>query len=281
MGRYAVPFVGFLVGCGFVLALLCAVLTTSFEATPETVVEKFHLKPKEVSFSFDNPFVGKYDNQELQRGFQVYKEVCSACHSMKLVAFRDLQEIGFTAPEVKAIAKQWQVEVPSINDKTGEAATRKAIPADHFPSPFANEQAARAANNNALPPDMSLLAKAREHGPHYIYSLVTGYADQPPELLKEFPDAKTPTGLYYNPYFANLNIAMPPPLIAEGQVTYADGTKATVDQMGKDVSAYLMWAAEPKLDNRHRTGIAVLIYLLLATGFAYGAYRNIWHGKKH
>ena len=281
MGRLAVPVVGFLVGLGFVAALFFAIVTTNFESTPETAAEKFHLAPKEMHFSFDNAFLGRYDRVQLQRGFQVYKEVCSACHSMKLVAFRDLEEIGFTKPEVKAIAKQWQVEVPSVDAKTGDAATRKAIPADHFPSPFQNDVAARAANNNALPPDFSLLAKAREHGPHYIASLVTGYSEQPAELLKEFPDAKTPPSLHYNPYFANLNIAMPPPLVAEGQVTYADGTKATVDQMGQDVAAFMMWAAEPKLENRHRTGLAVLVFLLIATGLAYGAYRNIWRDKKH
>lgn len=280
MGRYAVPFIGFLVGCGFVLALLLAILTTSFEASPETAVEEYHQGLKAVSYSFDGP-LGRYDRPQLQRGFQVYKEVCSACHSMKLVAFRDLEEIGFTKPEVKAIAKQWAVEVPSINDQTGEPATRKAIPSDYFPSPYANETAARAANNNALPPDMSLLAKAREGGAHYIYSIVTGYTPQPAELLKRFPDAKTPTGLYYNPHFANLNIAMPPPLVAEGQVTYADGTKPTVDQMGKDAAAFLMWAAEPKLEARHRAGVAILIFLLIATGLAYGAYQNIWRDKKH
>ena len=281
MGRIAVPVVGFLVGLGFVAALFFAIVTTNFEATPETAAEQYHLAPKPMHFSFDNAFVGRYDRQQLQRGFQVYKEVCSACHSMRLVAFRDLQEIGFTAPEVKAIAKQWQVEVPSIDEKTGDSATRKAIPADHFPSPFQNDVAARAANNNALPPDFSLLAKAREHGAHYIASLVTGYATQPAELLKEFPDAKTPPGLHYNPYFANLNIAMPPPLVSDGQVSYADGTKATVNQMGQDVAAFMMWAAEPKLENRHRTGLAVLVFLLSATGLAYGAYRNIWQGKKH
>jgi ubiquinol-cytochrome c reductase cytochrome c1 subunit len=272
--------IGILVGCGFVLALLCAVFTTNFAPAPETAPELFHLEPKKVHFSFDGPF-GKYDRQQLQRGFQVYKEVCSACHSMKLVAFRDLQEIGFTAPEVKAIAKQWAVEVPSINPDTGEAATRKALPSDLFPSPYANETAARAANNNALPPDMSLLAKAREGGSHYIYSIVTGYQAQTPALLKQYPDAKTPPGLHYNPYFANLNIAMPPPLVADGQVTYSDGTKSTVNQMAQDVAAYLMWAAEPKLENRHRTGEAVVIYLLIATALAYGAYRNIWRDKKH
>ncbi|UAK25145.1 cytochrome c1 [Sphingomonas nostoxanthinifaciens] len=268
-----------LVGLGFVSALAVAFVIPR-EKTEPTAASVYHKGEKEVSFSFDGP-LGRYDRRQLQRGFQVYKEVCSACHSMKLVAFRDLEEIGFTKPEVKAIAKQWSVEVPTINPDTGEATTRKAIPSDYFPSPFANEVAARAANNNALPPDMSLLAKAREGGPHYIYSLVTGYQPQPADLLKAFPDAKTPPSLYYNPYFANLNIAMPPPLVADGQVSYSDGTKANVDQMAQDVSAFLMWAAEPKLENRHRVGTAVLIYLLIATGLAYGAYRNIWRGKKH
>jgi len=272
-------FLAGLVGLGFVSALFIAFVMPREKVEPSAALV-YHLPEKEVKFSFDGP-LGTYDRQQLQRGFQVYKEVCSACHSMKLVAFRDLEEIGFTKPEVKAIAKQWPVEVPSINPDTGEAATRKAIPSDYFPSPYANETAARAANNNALPPDMSLLAKAREGGPHYIYSIITGYQPQPADLLKRFPDAKTPTGLHYNPYFANLNIAMPPPLVADGQVTYADGTKATVDQMSQDVSAFLMWAAEPKLENRHRTGTAVLIYLIIATAFAYGAYRNIWRDKKH
>ena len=269
-----------LVGLGFILALVGAILTTNFQAEPPTAAQVFHLEPRPVRFSFDGP-LGKYDNRQLQRGFQVYKEVCSACHSMKLVAFRDLTEIGFSQAEVKAIAKQWAVEVPSVNPDTGEATTRKALPSDYLPSPYPNETAARAANNNALPPDMSDLAKAREGGSHYIYSLVTGYQPQPAELLKRFPEARTPDNLHYNPYFANLNIAMPPPLVADGQVTYSDGTSATVDQMAKDVAAYLMWAAEPKLDNRHRTGLAVLAYLLLATALLYGAYRNIWRDKKH
>jgi len=271
--------ISWIVGLGFVSALLVAFFMPREKVEP-TAASVYHLPEKEVHFSFDGPF-GKYDRQQLQRGFQVYQEVCSACHSMKLVAFRDLEEIGFSKPEVKALASQWKTEVPSINPDTGEPATRKAIPSDYFPAPYANETAARAANNNALPPDMSLLAKAREGGPHYIYSLITGYQSQPADLLKKFPDAKTPTGLHYNPYFANLNIAMPPPLVADGQVTYADGTKASVDQMSQDVSAFLMWAAEPKLENRHRWGTMVLIYLLIATGLAYGAYRNIWRDKKH
>jgi ubiquinol-cytochrome c reductase cytochrome c1 subunit len=281
MLRFFGPLIAPIVGLGFLLALAWGFITTPREATVESAAHFFHREPKEVKFSFDGP-LGKYDRQQLQRGFQVYKEVCSACHSMKLVAFRDLEEIGFTKPEVKAIAKQWAIEVPSINPDTGEAATRKAIPSDYFPSPYANEVAARAANNNALPPDMSLLAKAREGGPHYTYSILTGYQDQPADLLKRFPDAKTPVGLHYNPYFANLNFAMPQPLVAEGQVSYAAGQpKPTVDQMAKDVSAFLMWAAEPKLENRHRTGVAVVIYLLFGTLLSFGAYKNIWRGQKH
>ena len=272
--------IAFLVGLGFVFALLAAILTTPLAAPEKTAVEEFHRPVKPVHFSFDGPF-GKYDRQQLQRGFQVYKEVCSACHSMKLLAFRDLEQIGFSKPEVKALAKGWAVEAPSINPDTGEATTRKSIPSDYLTPPYANEVAARAANNNALPPDMSLLAKAREGGSHYIYSIVTGYQDQPPELLKQFPDAKTPDGLHYNPYFANLNIAMPPPLVADGQVTYTDGTPSTVDQNAKDVAAFLMWVAEPKLEARHQYGVAVMIYVIILTGLSYGAYRSIWRGKKH
>jgi ubiquinol-cytochrome c reductase cytochrome c1 subunit len=275
---------GILAGLAFVAILLFTVIKGAVAYVSEppaaTVENEFHKHPGELHLASDGP-LGKYDRQQLQRGFQVYKEVCSACHSLRLVAFRDLTEIGFTDPEVKAIASQWAIEVPSINPDTGEAATRKALPADKFPSPYANEVAARAGNNNALPPDLSLITKARHGGASYVHSLITGYQAQPAALLKEFPDAKTPAALHYNPYFANLNIAMPPPLVADGQVTYADGTPATVDQMAKDVSAFLVWTAEPKLENRHRTGVAVLIFLLIATALGFLAYRNVWAGVKH
>ena len=210
----------------------------------------------------------------------MYKEVCAGCHSLTLVSFRDLEKLGYNEAEVKAIANQWAVEVPSVNPETGEPATRKAIPSDKFPSPYANETAARAANNNALPPDLSLMAKAREGGAPYIYSLLTGYQPQPSELVAKFPGAKTPEGLHYNPYFANLNIAMPPPITADGQVTYADGTAATVDQMAKDVAAFLLWTAEPNLQGRHKSGVAVLIFLIIATVLGYMSYRNIWATAK-
>ena len=157
---------------------------------------------------------------------------------------------------------------------------RPGMPTDYFPKPFANDIAARAANNNAVPPDLSLMTKARHEGGPYVYSLLTGYQNQPAALLKEFPDAKTPPGLHYNPYFANLNLAMPPPLTSTGQVSYGDGTKATVDQMSKDVSAFLIWTAEPKLEKRKQTGWPVLGFLLFATVLGYMSYKNVWYEKK-
>jgi ubiquinol-cytochrome c reductase cytochrome c1 subunit len=278
-----VRLISILVGLGFVgvatWSLLWGAIAFLSEEHVETNEHRFHLAPKAVSFTHEGPF-GRFDRQQLQRGFQVYKEVCAACHGLNYVAFRNLQEIGYTEAEVKAIANQWAIEVPTINDETGEPATRKAIPADRFPSPYPNEVAARAANNNAAPPDLSLITKARHDGPAYVYSLLTGYADagsyrnDKGEALPA--DARPGPNLHFNPYFPNLNLAMPPPIAADGQVTYADGTPATVDQMSKDVSAFLTWTAEPFLENRHRAGVAVMIFLLIATVLAYLAYRNVW-----
>jgi ubiquinol-cytochrome c reductase cytochrome c1 subunit len=276
-----VRLIGALVGLGFILVLVISLISgaAAFVGDPpeETVEHRFHEEPREVAFSFQGPF-GTFDRRQLQRGFQVYKEVCAACHGLNLVAFRNLADLGYSEAEVKAIADQWQIEVPSINPETGEPATRKAIAADRFPNPYANEVAARAANNNAFPPDLSLITKARHGGAEYIYSLLTGYRQPPADL----PAASRPgQGLYFNPYFPNLNIAMPPPITADGQVTYADGTNATIDQMAKDVSAFLAWTAEPTLENRHRTGIAVLIFLIFATALAYLSYRQIWATEKN
>ena len=272
------------IGAVFAIILLISFfsnLATYFQSPPEPqAAEEFHKEHRHLALASDGPF-GKFDKQQLQRGFQVYSEVCSACHSLSLVAFRDLEALGYNEAEIKKIASDWKTQVPSINPDTGEAATRKALPSDKFPAPFANEVAARAANNNALPPDLSLITKAREGGAAYVHSLLTGYRNQPAELVKEFPAAKTPQGLHYNPYFPNLNIAMPPPLSSDGQVTYAEGNpKPTVDQMAKDVSAFLVWTAEPKLAQRHATGLAVTVFLLFATIFAYLAYQNLWHSKK-
>ncbi len=276
-----VRILGFLIGLGFVAvtgwSLLWGVIAYLGEGHEESVEHRFHLAPKHAAFASDGPF-GKFDRRQLQRGFQVYKEVCSACHGLGYVAFRNLAEIGYSEAEVKAIADQWAIQVPDVDAKTGEAATRKALAADRFPSPYPNEVAGRAANRNAYPPDLSLITKARNDGANYVYSLLTGYRNPPANL----PAANRPgEGLHFNPYFANLNIAMPPPLTSAGQVAYAPGNPApTVDQMAKDVSAFLVWAAEPKLENRHRSGIAVVIFLLVGTLLGYLAYRQIWAEAK-
>src|SRR5438067_4804200 len=289
-----VRFIGFLVGLVFAGVLLISLIggVSSYFANPPAplAADEFHKEPKALKLASDGPF-GKFDNRQVQRGLQVYTEVCSACHSLKQVSFRDLKGIGYSDAEIKAYAgsgQEWKIKVPSINPDTGEATTRKAIPSDAFPPPFANETAARAANNNALPPDLSLITKAREGGAAYVYSLLTGFTKQEgyknekgEELLKKFPEAKTPPNLHFNPYFANLNIAMPPPLTTNGQVQYAPGNPPpTVDQMAKDVSAFLVWTAEPNLAARHAAGLAVTVFLLFVTILGYLAYQQLWHGAK-
>ncbi|MDO9488360.1 MAG: cytochrome c1, partial [Sphingomonadaceae bacterium] len=199
--------IGFLAGLVFVVALLWAAFTPREAVVPDPV-KALHKHPHAIQWEQDGLFglgvTGTFDRAQLQRGFQVYKEVCAACHGIERIAFRNLADIGFSEPEVKAIAKTY--EVASL-DETGEPSTRPAVASDYFPSPYPNEVAARAANNNALPPDLSLITKAREGGKDYLHSLLVGYTDAP-------AGHEVPEGLYYNPYFANLNIAMPPPLAA-------------------------------------------------------------------
>lgn len=271
---------GILVGLGFVFALVLGIFDTVSNGltTPKTVEQEFHkhAHAPEEGFSFTGMF-GTYDKRQLQRGMQVYKEVCAACHSLRLVSFRDLAALGYSEGQIKTIAKGFQV--PSINPETGEPATRDGMPADRFPSPYANDVAARAANNNAVPPDLSLMAKARPDGSNYIYSLLTGYQAQPAELLKKYPEAKTPEGLHYNPYFHTLNIAMAPP-IKDGQVTYSDGTAATAKNYAADVAAFLTWTAEPKMEARKTAGLAVLAFLVIFCFLAYGAKKQIWRNVK-
>ena len=186
---------------------------------------------------------------------------------MKLVAFRDLQHIGFTEAEVKAVAAQVEVQY-GPNDQ-GEMFKRPGRPADRFPSSFANEQAARAANNGANPPDLSVITKARKGGADYLHAILTGYKAEPPK------DVKLMEGMNYNAYFPGQQIAMPPPL-NEGQVTYADGTQATVEQMAKDVTTFLAWASEPELEDRKRLGVKVLLFLIVLTGMLFAVKREIW-----
>jgi ubiquinol-cytochrome c reductase cytochrome c1 subunit len=247
-------------------------------------------KPHEMDWSFAGPF-GTYDKAQLQRGLKIYKEVCSACHSMSLVPFRMLEDLGYNEAQVKAFSAEYTVTDGPNAD--GEMFERPAIASDYFPAPFPNEEAAAAANNGAPPPDFSLIAKARgvergfptfvfdiftqyaENGPDYIHSLLTGYDEEPPAGME------IPEGTYYNPYFVGgVSLSMAPPL-SEGQVTYEDGTPETVEQYSRDVSAFLMWAAEPHLEDRKKTGFRVLIFLLLFGAMVYLVKRKIWADVAH
>jgi ubiquinol-cytochrome c reductase cytochrome c1 subunit len=236
---------------------------------------------KDVQWSFSNPVFGKYDRAQLQRGFQVYKEVCASCHGLKFVAFRDLEGIGFTKEEVKNIAKGYPGQ--STDPDTGSEIERPGLPIDYFPSPYANDEAAASANNGAAPPDLSLVVKARAGGPAYIYSLLTGYHEKAPATVKnsEGKDEKfeISEGQNYNPYFPGMKIAMARQL-EDDKIIYQDGTKATEAQLAKDVTAFLMWTAEPKLEARRKMGVSVLMFLGLMTVLTYLSYKRIWKDVK-
>ena len=221
--------------------------------------------PKQQVWSFDG-VTGTVDRQSAQRGFQVYKEVCASCHSLRLLSYRNLEAIGFSEAEVKAIAAGASVK-DGPND-SGDMFDRPGRPSDKFVSPFANEKAARASNGGAFPPDLSLIVKARPDGANYLYSLLTGYEAAPGEMHMN-------TGMSYNPYFPGSQIAMPNPL-NEGQVTYQDGTAASVDQMSRDVVNFLQWAAEPEMEVRKQMGIKVMLYLGIFTILFYLAKKRIW-----
>jgi len=262
-------------------------------ALAKTSVEE----PKDVHWSFEGPF-GRFDQEQLQRGYKVYHDVCSACHSMKLMAYRNLGQPGgpFYDPKypnpndngyVKTLVKDFQV--PDIDGDTGDVIKRPATPADTFVSPYPNDAAAAASNGGKAPPDLSLMVKAREDGPRYIYSILTGYVPAPAGL-------KVPAGKYYNPYMSGdmsgywsgaANkvpvggiISMPLQLTPD-RVTFDDGVKATQDQEARDVVAFLAWAAEPHQEERKKMGFAVMLYLLLFTGVLYASYRTVWRNVEH
>jgi ubiquinol-cytochrome c reductase cytochrome c1 subunit len=225
-----------------------------------------HSEVHSQAWSF-NGFFGSFDQAQLKRGHVIYKDVCSGCHSMHLLAYRDLQDIGYTEDEVKAFAAE--VQVQDGPDDTGEMFDRPGKPSDSFKSPFPNEQAARAGNNGALPPDLSLIAKARAgagflgyDGADYIHSLMTGYVDPPPA------DVTIPEGMHYNTAFKGHQIAMPPPL--------SDSEEATLDQQAQDIAVFLTWAAEGNLEERHRTGIKAILFLVIFTLLAYATKRKVW-----
>ena len=225
-------------------------------------------KPLNPGWSFKG-FFGKFDRGSLQRGYQVYTEVCAACHSIKYLSYRNLSEAGgpeFTKDQVKAIAAQFEVTDGPNDD--GDMFTRPARPADNFVSPYPNEKAAIAANGGAYPPDMSVLVKARKGGADYIYSLLLGYDDPP-------ADIKLDDGVYYNKYMYGNKIKMSAPL-SDDLVEYSDGTKATTEQMSKDVVTFLMWAAEPHLEQRHKFGFRVIIYLIIISILVYFSMKKIW-----
>jgi cytochrome c1 len=275
---------------GIVLACAVAASVTALGASVAYAQEQ-EIPPKQ-HWSFAGPF-GLYDPAQLQRGFKIYKEVCSTCHSIKLLAFRNLADPGgpsFNEAQAEAIAAGYQV-TDGPNDK-GEMFQRNGKLADHFPPPFANDQAARAALGGGLPPDMSVLAKARgvergfpwfifdaftqyqEDGPDYIYAILNGYEDPPPAGVTLAPGAQ------YNKYFPGHAIAMPKPL-SDGQVEYTDGTPATLDQYGRDISAFLMWAAEPKLDARKSLGFQVFVFLIVLTVLLYFTKKKVWYNVLH
>lgn len=266
----------------FVVAAAAALVTFS---SAMAAAQEQEIPPR-IKWSFSGPF-GLYDTEQLQRGFKIYREVCSNCHSLKLLAFRDLAEpggLGYTAAQVAAIAAQYPV-TDGPNDQ-GEMFQRPGRPADRFPPPFANDQAARAANGGALPPDMSVLAKARgyERGfPWFVFDIFTQYQEEGPDyiaaLLKGYEEppkgVTLPENAHYNVYFPGHALGMPPPL-SNGQVEYTDGTPADLQHYSQDIAAFLMWAAEPKLDTRKRVGFQVMIFLIVLAGLVYFTKKKVW-----
>jgi ubiquinol-cytochrome c reductase cytochrome c1 subunit len=239
-------------------ALIC-VLTT-----PQVWAEGDTLPIPKQKWSFEGP-TGTFKQDALQRGYQVYKEVCSACHGLNRISYEKLMGIGLSKEAVKVLAAEH--DQPDLTEE-GQPTQRKGIMSDKIHSPYPNDKAARAANNGALPPDLSLITKARAGGPNYVYALITGFCSAP-------ADKPITEGMYYNPYFSGRQIAMAPPFF-DGQVKYADGTKATADQMARDVVTFLSWSAEPEMEQRKKMGVKVMFYLIILSAVLYLSKRKIW-----
>ena len=244
---------------------LCALVALML-GTGATQASEAALKPPSRDWSFDGVF-GSFDRAAMRRGYQVFSEVCASCHALELVAYRNLQDVGFGADEVREIAGEFEVE--DGPNEEGEMYMRPALPFDRFVPPFPNDQAARDANNGAMPPDLSLIVKARKGGADYLHALLTGYKEEPPEGVE------LNEGMYYNDYFLGHQIAMPTPLMEES-VEYEDQTKATVEQMSSDVVTFLAWAAEPELETRKSMGLWVVVFLVVFTAMLYALKRRIW-----
>jgi len=239
-----------------------AILSASPVSAAET---EAHFEKQEWSF---NGIFGTYDRAALQRGYKIYAQVCATCHSAKQLYFRNLTGIGYDEAQVKAIAAQYTV-TDGPNDE-GEMFERPGRPSDHFPAPFANRQAAVYANNGAYPPDLSLIARARHGGADYIYGILTGYEPQPADSETVLRD-----GQYWNKTMAGHVIAMPPPL-SDGIVAYEDNAPQTLQQYAKDISHFLVWAADPTMEARKRMGVKVCLFLIVFAGVVYAAKRKIW-----
>ncbi len=276
------------------LAGLAAVLTLGFGVPAFAESNATPLSEPPGGFSFEGPF-GTFDQAQLQRGYKVYREVCSTCHSMKQMSFRNLGQKGgpFYDPKyknpndnpiVKQIASEY--DIPDIDPDTGDDTTRKGTPSDRFPSPFRNDAAAKASNSGAIPPDLSVITKAREGGARYVYSILTGFRPAPVGLQIE---ATQHYNLYVNgslgsqwhgtgPVPKGGVLAMPPPL-ADDKVSFDDGTPSTLSNEARDVAAFLEWASDPHAQERKQDGVAVILYLIILAGVVYLAYRQVWRGK--
>ncbi len=228
------------------------------------------LKPKQLSWEFDGIF-GRLDRASVQRGYQVYKEVCSSCHGLKRVAYRNLAEIGFSENEIKQIASTYQIT--DGPDEEGDMFERPGLPSDKFVSPYANENAARSANGGAYPPDLSLMVKARVDGANYIYSLLMGYVEAPEEFALT-------QGKYYNPYFEGRQISMPEPIVDDLHIEYLNGTFASKEQMIIDVVNFLQWSAEPETEERKKMGIRTMTYLFILFIILIAAKKAVWKKVK-
>ena len=252
-----------------IAAVLTVALATGLAGGSAAMAAGAERHPKAVDWTFDGPF-GTFDTASAQRGFQVFKTVCASCHSLKYFKFRNLAGLGYDEAMIKAFAAEY--EVAGDIDDAGDPTVRKALPQDGIPSPYANDNAARASNGGALPPDLSLIVKARHNGANYVYSLLTGYEDAP-------ADVQMTDGKHYNPYFKGGQISMAAPL-SEGIVEYEDGTAASPDQMARDVVNFLTVVAEPHLEARHHMGLNVMLFLAVLTVILYFSNKKIWRKIK-
>ncbi|AEI37218.1 MAG: cytochrome c1 [Zymomonas mobilis subsp. pomaceae] len=260
-----------LVGLGLVLTLLMGIGQPRLKQVDDPT--RHYQKPlKSLSLPSDG-LMGHFDKSQLRRGFTVFQGICASCHSLNQVHFQDLSEIGYNKSQIEALMQEWINRIPDVDHNTGEALMRQPEMNDRITGPYYNPLGT---SGITTAPDLSLMVKARKGGTKHIYSILTGYETEPKEIEQRYPQFKTPEGNFYNPYIKGLHIAMPMPLLIDNQVIYEDGTKATVDQMAKDVTAFLQWSSEPELEKRHHIGFGVIVFLLIATGLAVIICYQIW-----